>query len=70
MVANNDKNRTYSVSYVPKVAGLHKVRDLLPMHFALVACRLDYFPGASNQICSQGVVFDPGLCLDQIRMSP
>lgn len=25
MVPNNDKNRTYAVSYVPKVAGLHKV---------------------------------------------
>uniref|UniRef100_A0A8C6YF19 Filamin C n=1 Tax=Naja naja TaxID=35670 RepID=A0A8C6YF19_NAJNA len=28
VVANNDKNRTYSVSYVPKVAGLHKVTVL------------------------------------------
>lgn len=25
VVANNDKNRTFSVSYVPKVTGLHKV---------------------------------------------
>lgn len=25
MVPNNDKDRTYAVSYVPKVAGLHKV---------------------------------------------
>ncbi|KAL8222548.1 UNVERIFIED_CONTAM: hypothetical protein K2H54_077363, partial [Gekko kuhli] len=28
VVANNDKNRTYSVSYIPKVAGLHKVTVL------------------------------------------
>ncbi|XP_078091829.1 filamin-C isoform X2 [Mustelus asterias] len=28
VIANNDKNRTYSVSYVPKVAGLHKVTVL------------------------------------------
>nr|XP_033814124.1 filamin-C isoform X2 [Geotrypetes seraphini] len=28
VVPNNDKNRTYSVSYVPKVAGLHKVTVL------------------------------------------
>ncbi|XP_059581616.1 filamin-C isoform X2 [Alligator mississippiensis] len=28
VVANNDKKRTYSVSYVPKVAGLHKVTVL------------------------------------------
>lgn len=26
VVPNNDKKRTYSVTYVPKVAGLHKVR--------------------------------------------
>lgn len=25
MIPNNDKNRTYSVVYVPKVEGLHKV---------------------------------------------
>lgn len=25
VVANNDKNRTFSVSYVPKVTGVHKV---------------------------------------------
>lgn len=25
MVPNNDKKRTYSVTYVPKVGGLHKV---------------------------------------------
>ncbi|KAG7454362.1 hypothetical protein MATL_G00258930 [Megalops atlanticus] len=28
VVANNDKNRTYSVTYVPKVEGLHKVKVL------------------------------------------
>ncbi|XP_028841248.1 filamin-C-like isoform X1 [Denticeps clupeoides] len=28
VVSNNDKNRTYSVSYVPNVAGLHKVKVL------------------------------------------
>ncbi|KAI1882170.1 hypothetical protein AGOR_G00247920 [Albula goreensis] len=28
VVANNDKNRTYSVTYVPKVEGLHKVITL------------------------------------------
>uniref|UniRef100_A0A4W4DVE2 Calponin-homology (CH) domain-containing protein n=1 Tax=Electrophorus electricus TaxID=8005 RepID=A0A4W4DVE2_ELEEL len=28
VVANNDKKRTYSVSYVPKVAGQHKVKVL------------------------------------------
>uniref|UniRef100_A0A8C9JJW8 Filamin C n=1 Tax=Panthera tigris altaica TaxID=74533 RepID=A0A8C9JJW8_PANTA len=28
VVPNNDKNRTYAVSYVPKVAGLHKVTVL------------------------------------------
>ena len=26
MTANNDKNRTYSVFYTPKVTGMHKVR--------------------------------------------
>lgn len=26
MTANNDKNRTYSVVYTPKVTGMHKVR--------------------------------------------
>lgn len=26
MTANNDKNRTYSVYYTPKVTGMHKVR--------------------------------------------
>lgn len=26
VVPNNDKNRTYSVVYLPKVEGLHKVR--------------------------------------------
>lgn len=30
MVPNNDKDRTYAVSYVPKVAGLHKVSPLRP----------------------------------------
>lgn len=25
VTANNDKNRTYSVVYIPKVTGLHKV---------------------------------------------
>ncbi|KAM4747093.1 filamin-C isoform 4-T4 [Rhinophrynus dorsalis] len=28
VIPNNDKNRTYSVSYIPKVAGLHKVTVL------------------------------------------
>ncbi|KAG9345782.1 hypothetical protein JZ751_008927 [Albula glossodonta] len=28
VIANNDKNRTYSVAYVPKVEGLHKVTVL------------------------------------------
>ncbi|XP_038668148.1 filamin-C [Scyliorhinus canicula] len=28
VIANNDRNRTYSVSYIPKVAGLHKVTVL------------------------------------------
>lgn len=28
MIPNNDKNRTYSVVYLPKVEGLHKVRKL------------------------------------------
>ncbi|KAJ8411391.1 hypothetical protein AAFF_G00173970 [Aldrovandia affinis] len=28
VVANNDQNRTYSVTYVPKVEGLHKVKVL------------------------------------------
>lgn len=27
MTANNDKNRTYSVVYVPKVTGMHKVSE-------------------------------------------
>ena len=27
VVANNDEKRTFSVTYVPKVAGLHKVGD-------------------------------------------
>ena len=30
MVPNNDKDRTYAVSYVPKVAGLHKVSPYRP----------------------------------------
>lgn len=30
MVPNNDKDRTYAVSYVPKVAGLHKVSPHRP----------------------------------------
>lgn len=30
MVPNNDKDRTYAVSYVPKVAGLHKVSTYRP----------------------------------------
>lgn len=25
VTANNDKNRTYSVFYIPKVTGMHKV---------------------------------------------
>lgn len=33
VVPNNDKDRTYAVSYVPKVAGLHKVSP----HEALAA---------------------------------
>lgn len=27
VIPNNDKNRTYSVVYLPKVEGLHKVRS-------------------------------------------
>ena len=27
VVANNDEKRSFSVTYVPKVAGLHKVGD-------------------------------------------
>lgn len=27
VTANNDKNRTYSVVYVPKVTGMHKVSE-------------------------------------------
>lgn len=30
VVPNNDKDRTYAVSYVPKVAGLHKVSPQRP----------------------------------------
>lgn len=30
VVFNNDKNRTYTVTYVPKVEGVHKVNKLLP----------------------------------------
>lgn len=29
VVPNNDKKRTYSVTYVPKVGGLHKVSPLV-----------------------------------------
>ncbi|XP_029769758.1 filamin-A-like, partial [Terrapene carolina triunguis] len=28
VIANNDKNRTFSVSYIPKVTGVHKVTVL------------------------------------------
>ncbi len=51
VIPNNDKNRTYSVVYLPKVEGLHKVRKNLygrnipqtylksPNHFDLLAFR-------------------------------
>lgn len=29
VTANNDKNRTYSVYYIPKVTGMHKVSQPL-----------------------------------------
>lgn len=29
VTANNDKNKTFSVEYVPKVTGMHKVNTLL-----------------------------------------
>lgn len=29
VTANNDKNRTYSVYYIPKVTGMHKVSPLM-----------------------------------------
>ena len=32
MTANNDKNRTYAVFYVPKVTGMHKVIVLEFLH--------------------------------------
>ena len=32
MVANNDEKRSFSVTYVPKVAGLHKVGDTNVAH--------------------------------------
>ena len=35
MVPNNDKDRTYAVSYVPKVAGLHKVSPYRPPVFPI-----------------------------------
>ena len=41
MVANNDEKRTFSVTYVPKVAGLHKVGDtnMAPLcHWGVPTC--------------------------------
>lgn len=35
MTANNDKNRTYSVFYIPKVTGMHKVS---PTYFNVEDC--------------------------------
>lgn len=63
MVPNNDKDRTYAVSYVPKVAGLHKVSprkppDLLGIH----CCPLGLHPTATAHL-------SPSFCLYSLRTS-
>ncbi|XP_072922819.1 filamin-C isoform X2 [Hemitrygon akajei] len=63
VVANNDKNRTYSVSYIPKVAGLHKVTVLFAgqqIDKSPFKVQIGMALGDANKVTAQG----PGLELN------
>ncbi|XP_078275764.1 filamin-C isoform X2 [Rhinoraja longicauda] len=63
VTANNDKNRTYSVSYIPKVAGLHKVTVLFAgqqIDKSPFKVQIGMALGDANKVTAQG----PGLELN------
>ncbi|XP_067833806.1 filamin-C-like, partial [Heptranchias perlo] len=63
VTANNDKNRTYSVSYLPKVAGLHKVTVLFagqPIDKSPFNVHIGMALGDANKVTACG----PGLELN------
>uniref|UniRef100_A0A8D2LSH6 Filamin C n=1 Tax=Varanus komodoensis TaxID=61221 RepID=A0A8D2LSH6_VARKO len=62
VVANNDKNRTYSVSYMPKVAGLHKVTVLFAgqnIDKSPFAVNVGMALGDANKVTARGPGLEP-----------
>ncbi|XP_066561059.1 filamin-C isoform X4 [Amia ocellicauda] len=62
VVANNDKNRTYSVTYVPKVAGLHKVTVLFAgqnIDKSPFMVNVSMALGDSNKVSARGPGLEP-----------
>ncbi|XP_040399705.1 LOW QUALITY PROTEIN: filamin-A-like, partial [Cygnus olor] len=62
VVANNDKNRTFSVSYVPKVTGLHKVTVLFAgQHIAKspFEVQVGRAAGDASRVTAQGPGIEP-----------
>ncbi|KAG7471858.1 hypothetical protein MATL_G00102500 [Megalops atlanticus] len=62
VTANNDKNRTYSVFYIPKVAGPHKVSVLFAgLHISKSPFLVDVgmSQGDANKVTAQGPALEP-----------
>ncbi|XP_074991022.1 filamin-A isoform X1 [Calonectris borealis] len=62
VVANNDKNRTFSVSYVPKVTGVHKVTVLFAgQHIAKspFEVQVGRAAGDAGRVSAQGPGIEP-----------
>ncbi|KAM9751784.1 filamin-A [Menidia menidia] len=63
VTANNDKNRTYSVVYVPKVTGMHKVTVLFAgQHISKspLEVEIGMAQGDSSRATAQGPGIEPG----------
>ncbi|XP_041952722.1 filamin-A isoform X1 [Alosa sapidissima] len=62
VTANNDKNRTYSVFYIPKVTGMHKVTVLFAgQHISKSPFEVDVgmAQGDSSKVTAQGPGLEP-----------
>ncbi|XP_053551937.1 filamin-A isoform X2 [Bombina bombina] len=62
VTANNDKNRTFSVYYIPKVTGMHKVTVLFAGQHILKSpfeVNVDKSQGDSSKVTAQGPGLEP-----------
>ncbi|XP_028669033.1 filamin-C isoform X4 [Erpetoichthys calabaricus] len=62
VIANNDKNRTYSVTYIPKVAGLHKVTVLFAgqnIDKSPFMVNISMAVGDANKVSARGPGLEP-----------